>query len=127
VALTPDEESVLASLQRKLGAQYVDDELNLSYYLGQQRLQQLGMAIPPNMRRFLVIVNWPRVVVDTIERRQNVRSLVLPGRETDDKRLRAIWDGNNMDADLTMFNLDTLIYGRGFLSVGANEDDRRIP
>src|SRR5690349_11432480 len=85
------------------------------------------MAIPPNMRRFLVIVNWPRVVVDTIERRQNVRSLVLPGRETDDKRLRAIWDGNNMDADLTMFNLDTLIYGRGFLSVGANEDDRRIP
>ena len=127
MALTPDEESVLASLQRKLGAQYVDDELNLSYYLGQQRLQQLGMAIPPNMRRFLVIVNWPRVVVDTIERRQNVRSLVLPGRETDDKRLRAIWDGNNMDADLTMFNLDTLIYGRGFLSVGANEDDRRIP
>jgi hypothetical protein len=56
------------------------------------------MAIPPNMRRFLVITNWCRTVVDTINDRQQVRSLILPGEETADPQLRAIWDANNLDA-----------------------------
>ena len=54
------------------------DELMLAYYLGSQRVEQLGLSIPLSLRRFLVVVNWPRVLVDTIERRQNVRSLILP-------------------------------------------------
>ena len=47
-----------------------------------QRIEQLGMAIPPSMRRFLVVANWPRVVVRTITGRQKVRALILPGEET---------------------------------------------
>jgi hypothetical protein len=127
VALHPDEIKLIERMKRDLDACAITDERNLRYYLGTQRMEQLGLAIPPNLRRFIVIANWPRVVADTIERRQNVRSLVLPGQEMTDPRLREIWDANNMDADLTLFNQDRLIYGRAYMSVGSNEDDPANP
>ena len=127
MALTPSEVALIDQMKRDLDANAVKDERLLRYYQGQQRIEQLGMAIPPNMRRFLVVVNWPRVVVDTIEHRQNVRALVLPGEETADPRLRAIWDASNLDAHVKMFNRDRMIYGRAFMSVGTNEDDPSLP
>jgi hypothetical protein len=127
VPLTPVEVTTLERLMRQWQSSQNDDELLLRYYLGRQRVEQLGMAIPPSMRRFLVITNWCRVVVDTIESRQQVRSLILPGEETADPQMRSIWDASNMDAHVKMFNRDRMIYGRGFLSVGANEDDPSLP
>ena len=127
MALTPSEVSALSDLHDRLLYSATDDERLLRYYQGTQRIEQLGMAIPPTMRRFLVVVNWPRVLVDTIERRQKVRSLILPGEETADPHLRAIWDASNMSAQLKMFNRDRMIYGRAFLSVGSNERDRSLP
>lgn len=127
MALTPSEVALIDRMKRDLDANAMNDERLLRYYQGQQRIEQLGMAIPPNMRRFLVVVNWPRVVVDTIEHRQNVRALVLPGEETADPRLRAIWDASNLDAHVKMFNRDRMIYGRAFMSVGTNEDDPSLP
>jgi hypothetical protein len=51
-------------------------------------------------------------VVDTINNRQQVRSLILPGEEETDPALRAIWDANNMTSHVGMFNRDRMIYGR---------------
>lgn len=127
MALTPSEVDLLKRLRLSLEARSVDDELLLRYYKGRQRVEQLGMAIPPAMRRFLVITNWCRTVVDTINDRQQVRSLILPGEETADPQLRAIWDANNLSAHLSMFNRDRMIYGRAFMSVGANEDNTDLP
>jgi hypothetical protein len=84
------------------------------------------MAIPPNMRRFLVVANWPRVVVRTSPA-GSVRSLILPGEETADPQLRAIWDASNLSAHTKMFRRDKLIYGRG-VHVGRRERaDRNLP
>lgn len=127
MALTPSEKALIGSLKADLDGRSLDDELLLRYYLGRQRLEQLGMAIPPAMRRFVVIANWGRTVVDTTNDRQQVRSLILPGEETADPVLRQIWDANNLDAHVAMFNRDRMIYGRGFLSVGANEDNPELP
>ena len=127
MALTPSELSTIDYLKRELDARSLDDELLLRYYLGRQRLEQLGMAIPPAMRRFVVIANWCRTTVDRTDERQQVRSLILPGEETANPVLRQIWDANNMDAHVSMFNKDRMIYGRGFLSVGANEDNGELP
>lgn len=127
MALSPSEVDLIDRLRRTLDSNVINDDRMLRYYRGTQRIEQLGMAIPPTMRRFLVIANWPRVVVDTIEHRQNVRSLILPGEETADPQLRAIWDGSNLDAHVKMFNRDRMIFGRGFLSVGTNEYDASTP
>jgi hypothetical protein len=127
VALSDDDATLISRLQNQLTSTRTNDLLMLAYYQGRQRLQQLGMSIPPNMRQFMVVVNWPRVVVDTICGRQQVRSLVLPGAATADPTLRAIWDASNLTAHLKMFNRDRMIFGRAFLSVGANESHPDLP
>ncbi len=127
MALTPSEVALIERMQRDLDANAVNDTRLLRYYQGQQRVEQLGMAIPENMRRFLVIAGWPRVVVDTKEHRQNVRALILPGEETADPQLRAIWDASNLDAHVKMFNRDRMVYGRAYMSVGANEANGSLP
>ncbi len=126
MALSPDELALIQKHSLRLGSNAFNDELMLRYYLGRQRVEQLGMAIPPQMRRFLVIANWCRVVVDTINSRQQVRALST-GSAQDDGRLRAIWDASNLSAHTSMFNADRMIYGRAFMSVGANEEDRELP
>ena len=127
MALTPSEVALIDRMKRDLDQNATNDERMLRYYQGRQRIEQLGMAIPESMRRFLVVVNWPRVVVDTIEHRQNVRSLILPGEETADPQLRAIWDASNLDAHVKMFNRDRMIYGRAYMSVGSNESNPSLP
>lgn len=127
MALTPSEVDLIERLNRVHEDSEYQDELLLRYYLGQQRVEHLGMAIPPSMRRFLVIANWNRTLVDTTNDRQQVRSLILPGEETADPQLRSIWDANNLTAHLRMFNCDRMVYGRAFMSVGTNEDDDDLP
>ena len=127
MAFTPSEVEMIDRLERTIMRNAGSDELMLRYYQGRQRVEQLGMAIPPNMRRFLVVANWPRVVVDTTESRQQVRSLILPGEETADPQLRAIWDANNLTAHLKMFNRDRMIYGRGFMTVSTNPANTSLP
>lgn len=127
MVLTPDEITLITQLRNRQSATVNSDELMLRYYRGRQRVEHLGMAIPPAMRRFLVIANWCRTYVDTINDRQQVRSLILPGNETADPRLRAIWDASNLSAHVAMFNVDRMVYGRAFMSVGANEQDPELP
>jgi hypothetical protein len=127
VTLSPTEVALIDRHRLRLDANALNDELLLRYYQGRQRVEQLGMAIPPSMRRFLVVANWCRTVVDTINSRQQVRSLILPGQETADPRLRDICDASNFSSHLSMFNTDRMVYGRAFMSVGANEANRELP
>lgn len=127
MTLTPSELELIEELKRQHDARYFIDERNLRYFRLKQRIEHLGMAIPPTMRRFMVVANWPRVVVRTIAGRQKVRSLILPGEETVDPRLRAIWDANNLSAHTKMFRVDKYVYGRAFMSVGANESNPDLP
>lgn len=127
MALKTAERDVLDRLKRKWESTGVSDEGMLRYYRGLQRLEQIGLTIPPSLRKFVVVANWPRVVVDTIVGRQRVRSLILPGEETANPQLRAIWDASNLGAHVKMFNRDRCVYGRAFLSVGSNERDKSLP
>lgn len=122
MALSRIESAKVDELYDRLRSTATQDERLLRYYRGAQRVEQLGMAVPPSMRRFLVIVNWPRVVVDTKERRQKVRALILPGEETADPTLRRISEASNLSAQLKLFNRDRQIYGRSFLSVGGGDN-----
>lgn len=127
MAITASELALIEKHKTDLDSLALADELNLRYYRGMQRVEQLGMAIPPAMRKFLVIANWPRVLVDTTNARQQLRWMILPGQESADPQLREISDASDLSTQLSMFNRDRLIYGRGFLSVGANEDDPKLP
>lgn len=125
--LSDDESMALATLERYHSANTAGDAVLGKYYDGEQRLVQLGIAVPEELRRFVTVVNWPRLVVDALEERCDVKSFIRGGTDLADAELREGWDGNNLDSEFPLAFLDSLIYGRGFLSVGTNEDDPAMP
>lgn len=127
MALSDDEAKWVPRLQRKLESTQHTDLLMDSYYDGEQRLVQLGLAVPPELRKFTTIVNWPALVVDAIEERCDVKSFLRAGSDFADSELRTAWDANNLDSEFPLTFVDMLVYGRGYLSVGTNEEDPENP
>lgn len=125
--LSADEAATFAYLEQKLGASWVKDSAYDAYYEGTQRLVRLGLAVPPELSRFETVVNWPRLVVDSLEERCDVKAFVRPGTDTEDDALREGWESNNLDSEFHLTLTDSFVFGRGFVSVGANEDDPDHP
>lgn len=98
-----------------------------AYYDGTQRLAALGLGLPPEMRRLQVVVNWPRLVVDSLEERLDVEGFRLADTADTDARLWAWWQANNLDEESSLAHLEALVAGRAFLTVGPNEDQPDVP
>lgn len=127
LALSEVERAAVGRLARKI-VKFRPECARLSaYYEGTQRLQHLGLAVPEELRRFETVLNVPRMAVDEVERRLDVRSLALPGEEKPSKDLLDIWEYNDMPETTTLAVKDSLIYGRGFLSLGGNPADPNMP
>lgn len=122
MALTVDETNALDGLTRKLQMYAYEDERRNAYYEGLQRLDHIGIAVPPDLRRFETIVNWPRLAVDSLEERLDVEGFQLAGAQDDDDELWRIWQANDLDEESQLAHLDALIFGRAFICVGAGEE-----
>lgn len=127
MALNESETDIFRRLTQQLGSDRSNLERLNAYYEGMQRLEQLGLAIPPDLRRFLVLVNWPRTTADAVEERQDVEGFTLAGQTSPDDELWRVWQANDLDEDSQLAHLDTLVYGRSYVCVGANEDDDQTP
>lgn len=125
--LSSDELATFDRLSTELGAGQHKFDTADRYYDGIQSLEQLGLAIPPELQRFTVIVNWPRITVDSVEERLDIKGFRLPGSDTGDEELWRVWQANRMDEQFGLGTLDYLIYGRTYVCVGANEDDPSTP
>src|SRR5699024_11061868 len=125
--MTSEQETIFSRLRSELLAAQAKFDLADSYYDGMQRLEQLGLAIPPELQRLTVIVNWPRVVVDATADRLDVKGFRLPGADAGDMDLWRIWQANGMDDQDQLAKLDYLIFGRTYRCVGASEDDPSTP
>ena len=105
---------------------WVDDERLDRYYNGTHRLAQMGLAVPPSLRSFETAVNWPRLTVDALEARLDVKTFYMP----DGRRADAViegWAFNNLDSESSLAHIDALVYGRAFVVVGSNADDPAHP
>ena len=127
MALDSDDQSVITDLTNALSTASAGDQRNDRYYEGLQRLEHIGLAVPPELRRFETMVNWPRLVADSINERLDVKSFILPGEDVSDPSLMEAWDANDLDSEAPKAHLDALIFGRSFVCVGANEEDAEHP
>lgn len=125
--VSDDEKTLMNRILAAMMKRRARDERLSAYYEGSQRVDQLGIAIPPELRRFETVVNWCRVGVDEVERRQDVKTLYLPGETAGSEALQEGWDANNLDSEVPMHLKECLIFGRGFMTVGTNEDDDEHP
>lgn len=127
VWLDKEQAAILDTLSQQLDRSLPKTDLHIAYYEGEQRLEHLGLAIPPELRRFVVITNWPRTAVDAVEERLERRGFQLPGQKAADPGL---WDGwlyNNLDELGPMGDRDALKIGRSYRVLGANEEDPEYP
>lgn len=127
MALNDDDAALVRQLSERLAFTAIDDQINDEYYEGSQALARLGIAVPPELKSLRTVVNWPRLVVDAVEERCDVKSFIRGGDDKASAELRDLWDANNLDSEFHMAAIDSLVHGRGFLSVGANEDDPEFP
>lgn len=124
--LTAAEADILERLERRLhSGQTATGRLN-DYYEGDHLLEQLGLAIPPELQSFSVVLNWPRVTVDAIEERLDVTGFRLPGRAAD-TYLWEVWQYNDLDEQQSAAHVEALALSRSFLCVGTNPDDPEHP
>lgn len=126
-SLSFTEDHQFIELRNVLSLSRVQTQLYNEYYEGWHRLQQLGLAIPEELKRFTVMVNWPRVTVDAVEQRLDVTGFRMPGSDTADDSLWDIWQYNNMDERAGFTHTDALAIGRSYVCVGTNEEDPEYP
>ncbi|AXH89417.1 phage portal protein [Micromonospora aurantiaca] len=122
MALSEDEKTTLGRLHLKLLREQRRLQVLNAYYEGEQRVEQLGLAVPPELRQFLTIVNWPGTYVDAIEERLDVEGFRLPGSTEADADLWQVWQENELDEESQLGHLDALALKRSFIVVGAGDD-----
>ena len=127
MALGRADSDLVAGLSNDLVQRATADTRLDRYYEGSQRLEHIGLAVPPELRRFETVVNWNRTAVDSVCDRLKMRRFFLPGEESASAALREGWDANNLDSESALLHKDKLIYGRGFVCVGSNPEDREHP
>lgn len=117
--LTADEQKLISALSTKLTYLANHGLTRLAYYDGTQRMQDLGISIPPQMSAIRTVVDWPRIAVDPLVQRCSVDGFRMPGSPDVDDDFTDIWQANDMDAEAPLCFLDSLVQGRGYMIVGA--------
>ena len=123
MALSDDEKTILTRLQTKVMRTERQNRILDAYYEGEQRVEQLGLAIPPELRRFLTIVAWPGTYVDALAERITLEGFELPDATEADDDLWRIWQANGLDRESKLAHLEALKFGRSFVVVGAGDAD----
>jgi hypothetical protein len=99
------------------------------YYSGRQPLSFL----PPDVAQATMgrlrplLINWPRLVVDTIEERLDVEGFRFGADLPADSRSWEIWQANNLDEWSQQCHLEALLHGRSYGLVWADELDTAQP
>lgn len=98
-----------------------------NYYEGRQPLSYMQ----PELLRELegrvrqVVVNWPRLVVDSLEERLDVEGFRL--NDEVDNEVWGWWQANSLDVGSQQGHTDALALARSFVIVGTNEADPTLP
>lgn len=126
--LSLDDRSQLAALENKISFHAPMNRLLRMYYEGNNWLTKIGFSVPPSMVEFKTVVGWPAIVVDVIEERMRYKGwydLSSAGNTGTTSEIQEFFDllytENNLDAESPLVQLDSLMFGVGFCSVGTRD------
>ena len=122
IDLSEDEARTASWLGMRLFAQRPYLELRDLYYDGMQKMQNLGISIPPSLEGLRTVVGWPRIGVDALVSRCVIEGFRFPGATDVDEDLMSIWQANKMDGEAPLAHLDAFVFGRAYNIVGAGDD-----
>ncbi|MDQ3577288.1 MAG: phage portal protein, partial [Actinomycetota bacterium] len=130
--LTLEQEREIKQLKRLVAAhqaELVDLQRLNDYYEGRQQLAYMAPELELELEGRLkqVVINWPRLVVDSVEERLDVMGFRLPDQASADKEFRRIWQANNLDELSQQAHVDALVMRRSYVVVGAARKATGVP
>lgn len=96
---------------------------NSEYYESDHRPEAIGISTPPEMRKLIAQIGWPRMYLDSMEERLDVEGFRLAGKSESDERLWGWWQSNNMDEESGLAHIEAFVHGRAFVTVTAPSPD----
>jgi hypothetical protein len=120
LTLSDDEVQLLTALRSDLLGQRFKLELLDAYFNGEQVIRDLGISIPPQLKTLHTVIGWPRIGVESLERRLDLEAFRwADGSDAAD--LEEIAESNDLYDEASLAHLDALTYGREYVSVGSGE------
>lgn len=119
LGLSKDEQGLIKQLESVAYKCRSEMELTEAYYLGDQVIQNLRIAVPKELEFLRTIVGWPAIAVDPLVERLGVDGFRLPNATQADQHLAELWDANGLDAEQSLAFTDALSMGRAYWVVGS--------
>jgi hypothetical protein len=118
----------LPKLMQQLAGQATKAEKLDAYYEGRQPLAFLSPQVQNQVgkRLWSLVINWPRLLIDSIEDRLDVEGFRLSSGDPDESIWRDIWQANDCDELSQLCHLDALALRRSFVSVWMDGDLPKI-
>lgn len=107
-----------------LAPHYTYEQLE-RYYAGRQPISFLPpSAVQASQGRLqTLIVNWPRLVIDSLEELLDVEGFRLDEDSPADANLWNIWQANRLDVGSQLCHAEALLHGQAYALVWAAPDD----
>lgn len=96
---------------------------NLAYYESEHRVKAIGVSTPPEMRKLLAQIGWPRMYVDSVEERLDIEGFRLADTSEADTRLWHWWQANNLDIEAGMGHTEAMVHGCAYITVAAPDPE----
>lgn len=88
-----------------------------SYYNGENRIHDLGVAIPPSMKNLDISLDWCSKAVDSVSSRLMLEGFVAPETDLNELGLQQIINENNFLVESSSMFTSALLHGVSFLMV----------
>lgn len=109
-------QDALETLWQRLYLKRVRHALRKHYYDGEQIFKNMGIAIPPVLANFGVVLGWPAKGVDALAHRIKMEDFVLPEGEIEDFGIDIIATDNRLDIEAPQAVTSALIHATAFIS-----------
>jgi hypothetical protein len=117
--LTESEQTLFAELANTCAKKAARNAKRTKYYEGKNRLKDLGIAIPPQLRDVEMVVGWPAKAVDLLAERSIFDGFVFSGQTESEQTLSGLLEANGFSQMYRQAASDQLIHSCAFLTVSA--------
>jgi hypothetical protein len=124
--LTPDEFADLQLMLQQWAQRLGRNALRERYYNGKNRLKDLGISIPPSLKKVETVIGWPAKAVDALAARSIFDGFVSPSSQYADE-VTDLFQQNDFALLYGQSTVDELVHSCSFITLtGGGSGEPRV-
>ena len=120
------DKELVTKMMKRLESVKLSNAKKEQYYNAQVKLKDLGIGLPPGMQKLNASVDWPRVVIDTVAERIQVKGITHSDVALNEW-IQTFVNNQNVIHEIDFAIKDSLIYGVGFLMIHSGDVESGEP